>query len=61
MEKKQTPTQTKKKTVTKTSKKLYNVSWGIYSRCFNSENERDYFINNYIKSNDVKTWESEVE
>ena len=60
MEKKQTTTRTKK-TATKTSKILYFVSWGIYERSFNTENERDYFIKNYIQNTDVKTWKSEVE
>ena len=55
MEKKQTP---KKK---KTNSIKYHVSWGVYTREFNTEKERDYFIKHYIGSVECKTWESEVE
>lgn len=55
---------TRKKTVKKNSKMLYHVSWcgtgAEYSRCFNTEKERDYFIKNYIGTAKVNTWESEV-
>lgn len=52
-----------KKTKTVTNSKYY-VSWGrtdvTYTRCFNKEEQRTYFIQNYIgESVKVKTWESE--
>lgn len=52
-----------KKTKTVTNSKYY-VSWGrtdvTYTRCFDKEEQRNYFINNYIgESVKVKTWESE--
>jgi hypothetical protein len=57
MEKKQTP-----KKIKKTSNVIYHVSWGNdYTRQFNTEKEREYFITHYIGSVEHKTWESEVD
>lgn len=64
MEKKQTTTKrTTRRKKTENDNQLYHVSWcgnsAEYSRTFNSENEREYFIKNYIGDKKVNTWESE--
>lgn len=57
---------TDKKTTTTRKKNdvLYRVSWSNgsaeYSRSFNKEEERTYFIENYLKTVKYSTYESEV-
>lgn len=52
----------KKQTTKKKSSIQYHISWGLnYTRWFNTEKERDYFITNNIGSIEHKTWESEVD